>query len=184
MTSHWRVLAIVIAACPAIATAQQSAEEVVRGYRVTVGMNQGQPLQGELLTVGGDSIWVLTDGTPMGVALAEIEGVKIKKHGLGPTQAMLWSLVGGAVTGGALTAACSSVDGTEGCGNVFVGAMLGWLIIGGISAATLGDVNVNFDAPVSALELRRYARYPQGHPVVGITQLPGARLGLGIRFVF
>ena len=184
MTSHWGVLAIALAAYPTIATAQQSAEEVVRGYHVTVGMNQDRPLQGELLTVEGDSIWVLTDGTPVGVALADIEGVKIKKHGLGPTQAILWSVVGGAVTGGALTAACSSVDGTEGCGQVFVGAMLGWLLIGAISAATLGDVNVNFDAPISALELRRYARYPQGHPVVGITQLPGARVGLGIRFVF
>ena len=156
----------------------------MRGFRVTVGVIRDRPLQGELLTVDGDSIWVLTGGAPVGVALADIERVKIKKHGLGPTQAMLWSLVGGAVTGGLLTAACSSFDGTEGCGNAFVGAMLGWLIIGGISAATLGDVNVDFDAPVSALELRRYARYPQGRPVVGITQLPGARVGLGIRFVF
>ena len=124
MTSHWRALSTALAVYPTLATAQQSAEQVVRGYRVTVDVIQDRPLQGELLTVNGDSIWVLADGTPAAVALADIEGVRIKKHGLGPTEAMLWSVVGGAVTGGALAAACTAVYDTEGCAQVFVGAAI------------------------------------------------------------
>jgi hypothetical protein len=126
----------------------------------------------------------MTDGTPVSVALADVEGVRIKKHGLGPGQALAWSVVGGAVTGGALAAACTAVEDTEGCGQVFVGVMLGWLIIGGISAATLGDVSVDYDSPVWWQDLRRWARHPQGHPTLGVVPLPGARTGLSIRFVF
>lgn len=76
---------------------------------------------------------------------------------------MAWSLVGGLVSGVALTAACGSVEGAE-CGAVLPGVILSWGLVGGLSAATLSGSSSQRLAPEEWERLRPFARFPQGLP--------------------
>lgn len=122
------------------------------------------PPQGELIAAEPARIWLLGKEQVFEIPLSSIEEVRVRRHGFTPGKALLWSLLGAVVTGGALAGACSSVEGVDGCGNVFatVGGL--WLVVGGLAAATMrGSSSVSVPRP-KAEALSPYARFPQGVP--------------------
>lgn len=138
---------------------------IVRGRSVKVERGSSGPLRGELLSVSADSLWVLTrpPWEISSVSLDRVRTVRVRR-GSGMGKALVWSLVGAAVTGTALTAACSSVEEATGCGVVFPLVALGWGVVGGwAGAAMAGASQVKVVIPDVDV-LRPYARYPQGPP--------------------
>lgn len=179
-----RLIMVFVAATATAAAAQPpTVPTAVKGYRATVQTTgpSADKWAGEILAVEQDSLWLLQSGEVVGVPLVGVESIRIRQHGLGPGQALGWSLAGGIISGLLLTAACSSVEDTSGCGSVFVGAMVVWMTIGLISSATLHEATVKLRPPLTDSYLRRYARYPQGRPANLPTSTSSPRLNLGLR---
>ena len=120
-------------------------------------------LEGELLSVSGDSLWVLSERGVLGLSLGELQGVDVRMHNWTRKRALTWNLVAGLGSATALTLACSSVDETSGCGGVFLSWSLAWGLIGGIAGAALAGGSHRRVLP-SRDALRPYVRYPQGLP--------------------
>jgi hypothetical protein len=121
-------------------------------------------LEGELLSVSGDSLWVLSKSGVFGMALGEVQGVDVRMHNWTRKRALTWNLVAGLGSAIAMTAACSSVDDMEGgCGTVFLSWSLTWALVGGIAGAALAAGSNRRVLP-SHDALRPYVRYPQGLP--------------------
>lgn len=120
-------------------------------------------LSGELIAISADSVWVLGDaGLMRGAALTEVPRVAVRRHGLSSGAILGWGAVGGLVTGGLLTAACSSV--ADDCGGVFAFTALTWAVATAVSAVTVEASRwKDFRAP-SYPGLSAYARFPQGLP--------------------
>jgi hypothetical protein len=153
------------AAAPAFAQYRQSLSgqrvQSVLGSRVRLERRDGSRLSGELLAAERDSVWVLDRGEIAVMPLVLLQSVQVRRGG-GPdaTGILVWAVVGGLVTGGALTAACSSV--TEDCGGVFVGTLVSWGLVGGIAAAITRSPHRWL--PLDAHAIAPYARFPQGLP--------------------
>ena len=120
-------------------------------------------MDGELMAVGADSLWIRADTTLVPLPLAAIDHVAVRRHDLNGRTGLLWAVAGGLATGSALSAACSSVEDAD-CGGVFLGVMGVWLVLGGTSAAS---VETSAKVVIAAPDwegLRPYARFPQGLP--------------------
>ncbi|HEX9705000.1 MAG TPA: hypothetical protein VGA20_07105 [Gemmatimonadales bacterium] len=134
------------------------------GYSVTVVPTRDSlpKLRGELLAVSPDSLWVRVNSEITVRSLIAVDHVAVRLHGLDAGKGMFWAALGGVVTGGALTAACASVDGE--CGAVLPVTLLTWLLVGGVSTESL-ERSSKTRVPVAGWErLRPYARFPQGLP--------------------
>jgi hypothetical protein len=71
---------------------------------------------------------------------------------------------GGLATGGALAAACATVEGNSNCAAVGLVVAGAWMAVGALSARSIESSSlVRLPAPASA-DLRPYARFPQGPP--------------------
>ena len=165
-----RMLAILVllTAAPGVAApaaGQQRPDDAARGSWVTVRRvpSSRSALEGELLAINADSVWILADRIRAVPSNAVME-LRIRRHRLGPGHGVAWSIVGGLITGGALTAACASV--ADDCGSVFLSVGLAWLVVGAISATSLWETSVVIRGPIPSDDLRRYARFPQGLPPV------------------
>jgi hypothetical protein len=123
-------------------------------------MHDGARLSGELLAAQRDSTWVLHAGVIHAVPLHDVVQVQLRGRSMDSRGILLWTLIGGAVTGAALTGACSSVS--DGCGGVFVATIGAWGLVGGIAAAITKSPHRWVD-PQSEV-LASYARFPQGLP--------------------
>ena len=138
----------------------------VFGWPVTVtpvGETPTATVAGELIAVSAESLWVLPEPGLAGLPWSHVRQVTVRRHSMGGGTALGWALGGAVVTGALLTAACSSVEDTE-CGGIFAGVALSWLIVGGLSAASLqSSSKITFKSP-SWDSLRVYARFPQGLP--------------------
>jgi hypothetical protein len=130
------------------------------GSQVRLELYDGSGMSGELLAVQQDSVWLLVRGEMRVIPLGGLERVQVRRPGIDATDILLWTVVGGAATGGALTAACSSVS--EGCGPVFVVTLVLWWLVGGIAAENTQSPD-RWLRPDSAA-LAPYARFPQGLP--------------------
>lgn len=130
------------------------------GATVRLSMSTGGSQSGELLAARRDSLWLLKHQLIHGIALPDVSRVNVRGKGIGRGGILLWTVIGGGVTGGALTAACSSV--AEGCGGVFAGTMLAWAIVGGVAAVLTQSPHRWVDASPEALA--PYSRFPQGLP--------------------
>ena len=126
----------------------------------------GGNVNGELLAVGEDSLWVLANGGLAAIPQTDVRRVRVQRHEFSGGRAMSWAAIGGLVTGAGMTIACSAVDGTSGCGGVFVAVGFSWLVFGGLAA--LGVENSRWvDINSYPMALSRYARFPQGWPDQG-----------------
>jgi len=120
-------------------------------------------LNGELLAAERDSLWILRPGGGVNVVpLSAVSGIRTRQRGMTAGGVFLWSLIGGAISGGALAAACSSVDGAENCGVVVPATLLAWVVVGGLAAAVTSSGSRSVHLEVDAI--RPYARFPQGLP--------------------
>jgi hypothetical protein len=144
---------------------------------------KGSPLKGELLAVGPERLWILGRDGVRGVPFTEVEQARVRLHGLDGRKSGLWAIVGGIVSGTALTLACASVEGDGNCGAMLGVAAVAWGLIGGPSAVSLGrssQLRVNgpdfeplrpartpraFLRPDRDSRPQRAARRPQDHSV-------------------
>ncbi len=138
-------------------------DKSVLGASVQVAVANAPKIKGELIAVGTDRVWVLRGLELLTAPIARVSLVRLKRHKLDGTAGLIWTVVGGVVSGGLLTAACSSVDGTE-CGGVFLGVMSWWGVLGGLSALSLEASSLQDFRPGEYEGLRAYARFPQGLP--------------------
>jgi hypothetical protein len=137
--------------------------DLIMGRHATVDLHTST-VEGELLSVTPDSLWVLTEGEVAGLALSEVEDVDVRMHSFGARRMTAWTVIAGLGSAVALTLACNSVDGaTNNCGGVFASWTLGWALIGGIAGAALSSTSHRSLPPVPGA-LRPYTRYPQGTP--------------------
>ena len=120
-------------------------------------------VSGELIAVSADSVWVLAHLGLLTVPLAQVDAVRVTRHGFTAGKALLWSAVAGTISGLALAAACGAADEGD-CAGVFPSVLLTWGIVGGISAATVsGSARLRLGR-TEWERLRPYARFPQGIP--------------------
>ena len=137
-------------------------QELVMGREAKLGLRQGG-IEGELLSVSTDSLWVLSHGTLHGLLLGDVRRVDVRMHKFGTKRALAWNFIAGLGSAIALSAACSSVEGADMCGGVFVTWSLAWGVIGGIAGTVLAIGSRRQVSP-SPDALRPYVRYPQGMP--------------------
>jgi hypothetical protein len=157
-----------VSRCPLIAVgllltgvsgANGQANVRVKGAHVAV-LRGATELPGELIAVGPDSVWLLVDTGLVAVPRLEIDGVKLQRKALGAGGIAIWGALGATVTGLALTAACSTLQGGS-CGPVLPGTFIAWLLPTGIAAAAAGSR----DETLHELDrLTAFARFPQGLP--------------------
>ncbi len=133
------------------------------GAHVSVERTTGAgDFRGELVTVSNDSLWVLSGPTLFAARLSSVISVRVRQHGLSGGRTFLWGIIGGAVTGGGLAAACAQVGGN--CGGVFAATAVTWLVVTSISAISdEASSNPKLDR-VTTAALKPYARFPQGWP--------------------
>ena len=136
----------------------------VAGRTVTVEPDgEGHEVKGELLVVGPERLWVREAHEVAEVSLPGVRKVKVKRHSWDGHRAGLWALMGGLVTGGALTGACAAADG-DSCGGVGLIMLGSWLLFGLLAAPSM-ESSSHIDLPrPTAEELRPFARFPQGWP--------------------
>jgi hypothetical protein len=130
------------------------------GSTVRVIMSDGARLSGELLAAQRDSSWLLEGDVIRAISLDDVSRAQVRGRGMDSGRILLWSLIGGVVTGAALTSACSGV--AEDCGGVFVASMLSWGLVGGIAAGITQSPHRWVDPRPEVLA--PYARFPQGLP--------------------
>jgi hypothetical protein len=128
----------------------------------------GAKAKGELLAVDQGRIWVRTKEGVREFDPAALREVRVRRHGLGGRWALRWGLIGGFLSGVALTAACSSVEGNSsgGCAAVGAGTAAVWMLVGAAAAPGL-DASSQLRLAPGAPDLRSYARLPAGFPAGG-----------------
>lgn len=158
----WMWMSMALGAVDSAAAQGHQSGPPILGYRVVLEADDGGRTTGELIAVSLDSLWLLRDDALTVFPLAGMKQVNIRESSFGAGKALLWSLVVGAVSGAALTAACSSV--ADDCGGVFLGVMLTWTFIGGIAALAVEPSRYTELPAPGADQLRPYSRFPQGVP--------------------
>jgi hypothetical protein len=141
----------------------------VFGRAVTVVPEGAAPkVNGELLAVGPDRLWVRESDGVAEVRLPEVHEVRVKRHGWDAGKALKWALIGGLATGGVLAGTCASVEGASHCGLVGLVVAGSWLLVGALAAPSM-ESSSRIDLPrPTPDDLRPFARLPQGWPA-GLT---------------
>ena len=116
--------------------------------------------EGELIATSRDSLWLLLPGRLVSVPRGAVLRVRVNRKKMGAGLAWAWAGIGAVVTGGALTAACSTV--AEDCGGVFVVTAVLWSLVGAFAAPSIAGARwENIDAWG---DLPPHTRFPQGLP--------------------
>ena len=109
-----------------------------RGANLIVTRLDGSQVAGELIAVKPDSLLLLSAGTDLTIALAEIKSIRIVRKSRVGRGAFL-GFLGGLLTGGVLGAASGGLDEyTSGEAAVVLGAFFG--VIGGLGGLSLGTI--------------------------------------------
>jgi hypothetical protein len=109
-----------------------------RGANLVVTRLDGRQFAGELIAVKPDSLLLLSAGTDLTIALAEIKSIRIVRKSRAGRGAFL-GFLGGLLTGGVLGAASGGLDEyTSGEAAVVLGAVFG--VIGGLGGLGLGTI--------------------------------------------
>jgi len=139
------------------------ARPTVFGRHVEVKTSDGSAATaGELLAVQDGQLVLRTDRGPEPLPLSTVSKVRIKRHDWGGQRGFVWTLIGGVVTGAALSSACGQVS--TGCGSVGARVFALWLVVGGLSSVGMEHAS-HFDiARPTPDALRPFARFPQGLP--------------------
>lgn len=150
-------LALVFIAFPASA----QSDKTVLGTDLRLDLLNGLRIQGELLAVNQDSLWLSQSGSRTALPMSDLQSVRRRVSGPTFGTHMIWAVAGGLISGLALSAACGSVDEGD-CGGVLPGVMVSWGLVGLVTGAVSGGRWRSLD--VSSSSLTPYARYPQGFP--------------------
>jgi len=156
---------LALALVPGCATTNTDVSVPVVGRTVTVVMAPAkEEVKGELLVVEKDRLYVRAGDGVREIPLGSVREARVKRHDFGKSKAWAWSLIGGLVTGGAFTAACSSVEGEGSCGVALLISLGLWMGIGALSAASFEKSSRLVLSRPTPDELRAFARLPQGLP--------------------
>jgi hypothetical protein len=109
-------------------------------------------------------MWVAGPEDVRAIPRGAVQEVQVKRHGLTRGTALRWVALGALVSGIALSLACSSVEGANDCGRIFLPVALTWGVIGIPSAMSLGESSQLHVTPAKWDSLSAYARFPQGLP--------------------
>jgi len=145
--------------------AARSPEAFCRAVTLVPVASAASRVEGELLAVDQGRIWVRTKDGVRDIDPASVREVRVRRHNLTGGWAVRWGLVGGLVSGVALTASCSSVEGNSAGGCAAVGGVTAglWALVGFLAAPSLdASSQVSVD-PVSDRR-KPYARLPAGLP--------------------
>ena len=121
-------------------------------------------VQGELLAVDTEKIWVLGKEQTIPVPLDSVQEVRVRRHSVTGKTVWRWTAIGAIVTGGALSLACASVEDAHNCGVAFLVVGATWALAGALAAPGLeasSKIPIRDPRPD---DLRSYARFPQGLP--------------------
>lgn len=130
-----------------------------------------EPIQGELIAVGSDTIWVLQQSLLRAKPLSSERRIDVRRHTFGFRRTMKWMAIAGVSTGVALMVSCMSYESSgDGGGNS--GGCLGvvpvttlFFAAAGLLFGSINDyTTVHRFAPADSNLFRPYARYPQGLP--------------------
>jgi hypothetical protein len=125
---------------------------------------QAKPLEGELLAVTDERIWIRSATGVTELPVSEGVQVRVQRHSFTRRKTWIVSIVGAVVSGVGMSAACSSVEGTNGCGTVGLAFAGGWLLTGALAAPSLdASSQIKIDSRRTP-DLRPFARFPQGPP--------------------
>jgi hypothetical protein len=161
-------LLVAVMLAPGCATTGGGSDPVL-GRPVTLVTEPESPkVKGELLLVEKDRLYVRAEDGVREVPLRSVREARVRRQGPGKSRAFAWALIGGLITGGALAAACSSVEDASGCGGVGLGTLGAWMLIGALSAPSFEAANRVVLPRPTPEQLRAYARLPQGLPA-GVT---------------
>lgn len=171
-----KLLAIVLAVTTASGCAT-GAGSTVLGRTVTVVPKAGDetktPLAGELIAVEPEKLWLLGKEHVVEWPIVPVAEVRIERHRMNTRRGLAWAGLGAVATGGALAAACASVEDAGSCGAVLLGVGLTWLVFGALPALGLDKSATILVERPAAETLRPFARFPQGPPEgVDLLQLP------------
>ena len=157
------ILSIVLA--PGCATLSPDKGLPVTGRTVTLRTElNGQKIQGELLVVEKDRVYVRSKDRVHEVPIGAVREAKVKRHDFGAKRTLVVTGVVGLVTGLAMATACDSTEGTSGCGNVAPVTLALWMAVGAACAPSMeSSSRIKLEKP-SPADLRKFARLPQGLP--------------------
>lgn len=160
---------LALAVAPGCATTNTGLSVPVMGRAVTVVTDpKHEEVKGELLMVEKDRLFVRAKDGVREIPLADVREARVRRHDFGAAKAFTWAVLGGLVTGGALAAACSSVEDAGNCGGIGLVTFGLWLGIGALCAPSLeSSSRLMLERPTPD-ELRAFARLPQGLPA-GVT---------------
>ena len=134
------------------------------GITAAVMLADGAVHQGELLAVHRDSLVLAVGDTVRWFAMDQIVRATIDRRVLGVGPSVRGMMIGGLVTGLALTIACISAE-SEGCAGAILPMTVGaGLVIGFLGGLETQRFRYATFAPPTVDQLRPWARYPQGMP--------------------
>ncbi|HET8648220.1 MAG TPA: hypothetical protein VFO85_22175, partial [Vicinamibacteria bacterium] len=158
-------IALAVGTAAGCATADRSGTFLGRSVTVVPAEGAAQrPVQGELIAVEPERIWVLGREQAVPVPLNAVREVRVQRHRMTRSRGWAWTAIGALVTGGALAVACGSVEGNDGCGAVFAAVAGTWVVLGGLPSLALDQSAMMRLTQPTPEQLRPYARYPQGAP--------------------
>lgn len=132
------------------------------GAEVDVALVDGGDLRGELIEAVDGSLLLLSESGYASVALDEVAQIEWRRHEFDSGDAMLWVGIGSLVTLAGMSYACSQYEGGD-CSGAVAATVIPWAVLGVPFALWLGG-SAWGDLPADELELRAYARFPQGAP--------------------
>ena len=171
-----RATAVALAALLAGGCAARSPEAYGRAVTLVPIASGAPKVKGELLAVDQGRIWVRTKDGVRDYAPASLREVRVRRHKLTGGWAVRWGLVGGLVSGVAMTASCSTVEGNDTGGCAAVGGVTAglWALAGFLAAPSL-EASSQLSLDPESARLKPYARLPAGLP----KGLPPAALEAG-----
>ena len=138
------------------------------GRSVTLVPKDGREpkTKGELLAVDAQAVWVRTPEGVREIDPGSLREVRVRRHDMNGGWARRWGLIGGLLSGVALTVSCSSVEGNGGggCAAVGLGSAALWMAVGFLAAPSLESSSRLALRPDQRDSLRPYARFPAGLP--------------------
>jgi len=157
--------AVALAALVAWGCAARSPEVYGRTVTLIPVESSAPKVKGELLAVDQQRLWVRTKDGVRDFAPASVREVRVRRHNLTGGWARRWGLVGGLVSGVALTASCSSVEGNDVGGCAAVGGVTAglWALVGFLAAPSL-EASSQLSVDPGSARLKPYARLPAGLP--------------------
>lgn len=160
-----RVPAVALAALLGGGCAARGPEAYGRAVTLVPVEASAPKVKGELLAVDQGRIWVRTKDGVRDFAPASVREVRVRRHSLTGGWAVRWGLVGGLVSGVAMAASCSSVEGNDsgGCA-AFGGVTAGLWALAGLLAAPSLEASSQLSLDPESARLKPYARLPAGLP--------------------